>query len=93
MFVTIDENDRVVLRYEVPADLTGRISGSVFLIVHDIEISGTYSVLWKAHTNDTLEENQYDLMWRGSFETCMDRFSDEVIEFETTAITPTPVSA
>jgi len=89
MYVHIDDSDRIVLRYEVPADESGRISGSTLIVIHDIEVTGTYYVLFHAHTVEDL--GQFDIMWKGSLETCLEKFGDEVHTWEIDAgMTPAP---
>jgi len=77
------ENDREVLRYEVPKIENQQhvASGSVLLLVHDADITGTYVVLFRG-IRDDLKENEYELMWKGNIEHCLERFCDEVASFE-----------
>ena len=83
MYTTVQDSDRVVLRYEVPADETGRISESVFLLVHDINITGEYVILFSGELFGlTVPANTFELMWKGNIATCLDRLCTELIEWE-----------
>jgi hypothetical protein len=74
--------ERVVLRYEVPKGHDWEPSGSVCLVVHDTEVTGSYLMLWRTSTNEQLRENEYELMWKGSWETVLEKFTDEIDSFE-----------
>jgi hypothetical protein len=76
-------NERGVLRYEVPLgrDDFYTPSGSVLILVEDVE-DGIYSVLWRAHSQKNYLETEYDIQWRGDFNTCLKFFEGELLDFE-----------
>lgn len=80
MFVTLDDNERIVLRYEVPTKGNGddyAPSGAEFILIHDIDVTDDYLILHKAP-----KEPAFRLMWKGNFEVVISKFADEVETWE-----------
>jgi hypothetical protein len=77
--------ERVVLLYGVP-NKEFKPSGSIYMIVHDADISSDYVVLWRAGSNTTLADNEYELLWKGNLDFCLSKFTNEVADFEHDAV-------
>lgn len=79
MNVTLDENDRVIVRYEVP-DFKDRITSQ--LIIVEESTGDAYSMLFGRIAFGADTDETFELQWRGKLSDILKRFADEVDTFE-----------